>query len=74
MAIIGNFSYTAKAGDTWDNIAFMAYSVERMAHLIIQANKKYIDVVVFQGGEILNIPIVDTLETSKTLAPWRQED
>ncbi len=72
MAQVGYFNYTAKAGDTWDSIAFMAYKVERMSHHIIQANLRYIDVLIFEGGELLQIPIVDTLETPKTLPPWRR--
>lgn len=73
MAQVGYFDYVAKAGDTWDSIAFMAYKVERMAHYVIQANLKYIDVLTFEGGEALKIPIVDELETPKTLPPWRRE-
>lgn len=69
---VGHFTYTAKAGDTWDSIAFMAYKVERMAHYVIQANPQYIDVIIFEGGEALKIPIVDEVETPKTLPPWRR--
>lgn len=72
MAQVGYFDYTAKAGDTWDAIAFTAYKVERMSHHIIQANPRYIDVLTFDGGEQLKIPIVDTIETPKTLPPWRR--
>lgn len=72
MAQVGYFDYTAKAGDTWDAIAFAAYKVERMSHHIIQANPRYIDVLTFDGGEQLKIPIVDTIETPKTLPLWRR--
>ena len=73
MAQVGFFEYVAKAGDTWDSIAFMAYKVERMAHYVIQANPKYIDVLIFEGGEVLKVPIVDELEDTATLPPWRQD-
>ena len=72
MAVVGYFDYVAKAGDTWDGIAFTAYQVERMAHYVIEANPKYIDVIIFEGGEALKIPIMDELETPDTLPPWRQ--
>lgn len=72
MATVGYFTYTAKAGDTWDSIAFKAYKVERMAHHIIKANPKYIDVLTFDGGEVLRVPIVDEVEDVKTLPPWRR--
>lgn len=74
MAEVGFFTYTAKAGDTWDSIAFKAYKVERMAHYVINANLKYINVLIFEGGEVLRIPIVDELETPATLPPWRREE
>ena len=73
MAEVGFFTYTAKAGDTWDSIAFMAYKIERMAHYVIQANPKFIDVLIFEGGEVMKIPIVDELEDTATLPPWRQD-
>lgn len=72
MALLGHFDYVAKAGDTWDSIAFMAYKTERMAHHVINANRKYIHMLMFEGGELLRIPIVDELETPKTLPPWRR--
>lgn len=72
MAQVWYFDYTAKSGDTWDSIAFSAYKVERMAHYVISANRQYIDVLTFEGGERLKIPIVDELETPKTLPPWRR--
>lgn len=72
MAQVGFFTYVAKSGDTWDSIAFKAYKVERMSHHIIKANPRYIDIIVFNGGEVLKIPIVDELEVPATLPPWRR--
>lgn len=72
MAQVGFFEYVAKRGDTWDSIAFKAYKVERMAHYVTKANPKYINVVIFEGGEVLKVPIVDEIETPKTLPPWRR--
>lgn len=72
MAVVGHFDYVAKQGETWDGIAFIAYKVERMAHHIIQANPRYINTLLFTGGERLKIPIVDELETPATLPPWRR--
>lgn len=70
---VGFYDYTAVAGDTWDSIAFKAYQVERMSHYIINANKKYMDVIIFEGGELLKVPIFDEVETAETLPPWRRE-
>lgn len=72
MAQVGFFEYIAKAGETWDSIAFKAYKAERMAHYVIQANPKYIKTLIFEGGEALKIPILNEVETPKTLPPWRR--
>jgi hypothetical protein len=41
-----------------------------MAELIL-ANPKYGDVIVFEGGEIINLPTINSTSAS-VLAPWRQ--
>ena len=64
--------YIAQSGDTFDQIALAAYSEERMASVIIGANREYIDVLIFEGGERLKIPVVDMTETPETLPPWRR--
>ena len=37
----------------------------------LEANVEFNDVVVYEGGEELMIPIFDTIEDDSTLAPWR---
>lgn len=64
--------YTAQRGDTFDQIALAAYNEERMASVIIGANREYIDVLIFEGGERLKIPVVEMAETPETLPPWRR--
>lgn len=66
--------YTAQGGDTWDSIAIAAYNEERMSALLIDANRGYIDTIIFEGGEQLKIPVIDAedVETPDTLPPWRQ--
>lgn len=63
--------YIAKQGDTWDLISYNVYGNEYHMSTLILANYIYVDVVVFEGGEILRIPELNTTDTSK-LAPWRQ--
>ena len=72
MAIVGYFTTVAKAGDTWDLVAWRCYKRERMADIIIAANRKYIDTILFTGGEVLRIPVVDEVADTKTLPPWRR--
>lgn len=65
-------TYTTVTGDTWDSIAFDYYTEEKLASLIIQANPGYEDVIVFDAGVELKIPVIDEdAETPDTAPPWR---
>lgn len=68
----GYIEYTAQAGDTFDSIALVAYNEERMAATIIGANPDLSDVLIFEGGELVLIPIVEAATTPDTLPPWRR--
>ena len=69
---VGFIEYTAQGGDTFDSIALAAYNEERMASTIIIANPDLCDVLIFEGGELVRIPIVETVNTPDTLPPWRR--
>ena len=69
---VGFIEYTAQGGDTFDSIALAAYNEERMASTIITANPDLCDVLIFEGGEAVRIPLVETVETPETLPPWRR--
>lgn len=64
--------YIASAGDTFDQIAMAAYSEERMASTLIEANPEMSDVLIFEGGEVVRIPIVKKVQTLDSLPPWRR--
>lgn len=70
--VTGYFDYTAAGGQSFDSIAFEAYTEERMAHYIMQANPDLIDVLIFEGGEKLRIPTLESVESPETLPPWRR--
>ena len=70
--ITGYFDHTAAGGDTFDSLAFRFYTEERIAHYIIQANPDYADVLIFEGGEKLRIPTLESVESPDTLPPWRR--
>lgn len=70
--ITGYIKYIAQGGDTFDSIALAAYNEERMASTIIAANLDFCDTLIFDGGEELQIPIVETVTTPETLPPWRR--
>lgn len=64
--------YTTSQGDTFDELALQAYNDEMQAHNIVEANPDYAGVLVFDAGVRLKIPIYESVETVRTLAPWRQ--
>lgn len=72
VEVTGYRDYVARQGDTFDLLAFQAYGEERMAHVISRANPDMMDVLVFEGGENLRIPIVDRIASPDTLPPWRR--
>lgn len=63
--------YTTQDGDTFDLLALDMYNDERLAHYIIEYNPDYADVIVFEGGVQLKLPVVEEAETSETVPPWR---
>lgn len=70
--ITGYIKYTAQAGDTFDLLALRAYGDDKLASYIIQTNPDYSDMLIFEGGESLQIPIVDEAETEEAVAPWKR--
>lgn len=63
--------YRTKSGDTWDSIAFELYGNEQYAQSLIEANKAYIDTVIFSANILLNAPEI-TKTASSSLPPWKQ--
>lgn len=72
VEVKGYRPYTCRAGDTFDLLAGQAYGEETMASVLIEANPDYADMVVFDGGEELSLPLVSTVSTPDTLPPWRR--
>lgn len=63
--------YVTKKGDTFDGIAFDFYSEEKLASRIIEANSLYADVLVFDAGVTLLIPVISENEqTPGSAPPW----
>jgi phage tail protein X len=63
--------YIAKQGDTWDLISYNMYGSEYHITELILANYEYVDVLIFNGGEVLIIPELNDTDTS-ALPPWRR--
>lgn len=63
--------YITVSGDLWDMISYNVYGTEEYMGLLMQANPKYIDTVVFEAGIEINVPDLD--ESSTDLPTWRSE-
>ena len=74
MEVTGYLIHIAKTGETPDILALKYYDDEFMSSYIREANVKYNDVIVFKGGEELNIPVFDTIEDDSTQPPWKRSE
>ena len=72
ITITGYRDIVTIEGDTFDALALEFYNDEKQAWLIIQANPDYCDVLIFEAGVGLKVPIVDSVELAETLPPWRR--
>ena len=63
--------YTATFGDTWDTIAFKAYGDEMLFPEIIAANRGMESILVFTGGESVEIPERLVVENSVIASPFQ---
>lgn len=68
---LASVKYTTIQGDKFDMLAYRAYGDEFKSHHIIQANPEYADVLVFEAGIELTIPIISK-EAAATLPPWKR--
>lgn len=66
-----SITYTTVQGDTFDMLAYRAYGDEFKAHYIIQANPDCANVLVFNAGIILTVPIISKSAAS-SLPPWKR--
>lgn len=70
--IVGYNTRITVEGDTFDAMALEYYDDEQQSSLIISANPDYCDVLIFEAGVTLRIPIVENVELPETLPPWRR--
>lgn len=75
------FNYTCAQGETWDSLAYDAYSDddlngEYLAQWLIELNPQYIHTVMFEGGEVVKIPIFtdEEIPDDESLPPWERSD
>jgi hypothetical protein len=69
--------YICAANESFDSIALLVYDDEKYAADIMNANPDYCGQTVFDGGEVLRLPVVvvpednDETELANTIAPWK---
>lgn len=64
-------TYTTTQGDMWDLIAKRLYNDEASLNVLLEANQRYADMVVFPAGVELDAPEYTATVTSM-LPPWRR--
>ena len=62
-------TYTAKQGQTWDDIALEVYGGEIYADFLMQNNYELLDTLIFSAGDTLNTPEL-VLPVEGDAPPW----
>lgn len=71
MAEYYSTPYITSQGERWDEIAHAFYGNALRIAPIVEANPKYKDVLIFDAGCELRIPILEETE-SESLPPWKR--
>ena len=80
MAELSGLVYHCSAGETFDTVALNVYGHERHAADLMNANPGLVLKTVFTGGEVLALPVVETISThtenvyTPATAPWRKRE
>ena len=76
-------THVCSAGETFDSIALVEYEDEKYAADLLNANPSYCRTLVFTGGEVLLLPVVEAPEDEEdedvdeddyvpAVAPWKE--
>lgn len=71
MANVYKTKYTTIQGETWDTISQDFYDTPYKVSDLIASNPQYSDVLTFDDGVELNIPIIESASPN-TLPPWKR--
>lgn len=74
--IRSGYVYHCAAGESWDSVALKLYGDEIFAAELICANPALCHKAIFEGGEILHMPVVEThgdddIVYTPANAPWK---
>jgi phage tail protein X len=63
-------TYTSIGGDYFDWISYKLYGTEKYADVLMRVNPLYADVVLFDAGIVLNIPVIEAKGSNVSNVPW----
>lgn len=66
------YEYVTSDGDTFDALALDLYDDETLASEIISENPYYADVLIFEAGITLYLPVIENVEEVTTKPPWER--
>ena len=79
MSNLSGVKFHCSANDSFDSVALMLYGHEKYAVDLMTENPEYCGMTVFDGGEMLHLPIIDIPEDDdeaalamSTIAPWKE--
>lgn len=64
--------YVTIQGDMWDVVSKKMYDSEYHTDVLIIANPKHVDTVVFSAGVLLKVPVVENAQQFAGLPPWKR--
>lgn len=72
--ILSGQVYVCSNQETFDSVALLIYGDERYSADIMNANPSICEKLVFDGGEVLKLPVVEIVETKAApiRAPWKE--
>lgn len=65
--------YVTVQGDTWDSIAFKVFGDEAYMKELIEANQDYVDIFIFEGGILIDLPTIGDDAANDALPFWRTQ-
>jgi len=63
------FQYTTQSRDAWDSISWSLFQTEKYMSALILANPSYADVVNFDAGIVLTVPVIP-YAPNVSAVPW----
>lgn len=75
---LSDTQYVCSAGETFDGVALIVYGDEKYTADILNANPALCQTLVFSGGEVLDLPVVEIPDSEDEeymppVAPWKEE-